>query len=58
MASVYVLSMIVYTGYILVETALAFRDPEQISVLLFNIINVWALLMAVKGHLRLKKEQR
>ena len=51
---VYPISMAVYIGYIVVETALAFRHPEQISVLLYNITNVWALSMAIKGYLRLR----
>lgn len=52
---VYPLSMIVYVGYIVVETALAFRTPEQISVLLYNITNIWALSMAIKGYYRLRQ---
>ena len=51
---VYPISMVVYAGYIIVETSLALRDPEQISVLLYNITNVWALTMAIKGYRRLK----
>jgi hypothetical protein len=51
---VYPISMVVYLGYIVVETSLAFRHPEQISILLYNITNIWALSMAIKGYLRLR----
>lgn len=57
MYKVYILSMLVYVGYIVVETSLAFRHPEQISVLLYNITNIWALFMAFKGYYRLKSEK-
>lgn len=55
MHKVYCFSMIVYVGYIIIETLLAFRHPEQKSILLFNITNIWALMMAIKGYFRLKK---
>jgi hypothetical protein len=37
---------------------LAFRDPEQLPLLIFNILNVWAFAMAIRGYLRLKREKK
>jgi micrococcal nuclease len=50
----YPLLMFVYCLYIAIETILALRDPEQISILLFDVVNVWAFFMAFKGYVRLK----
>jgi len=52
----YPLLMAVYTLYMIIETILAFNVPSQISVLLFNVVNAWALYMAYKGMKRLHKE--
>lgn len=54
----YRLDLVVYTAYTILETYLALRDPSQTSLLLMNIINIWALMMAVKGIMRLKKEEK
>lgn len=54
----YPLLMLVYSMYITIETILAFNDPTQISILLFNIVNVWAFSMAFKGMRRLQKEKQ
>lgn len=48
----------VYIGYIIVETTLALRNPEQLHILVFNTVNVWGIVMAIKGLLRLKREER
>ncbi len=53
----YRLSMIAYSIYFIIECMLAFRDPEQIPLLIFNILNAWAFLMAYKGYKRLKEEE-
>ena len=50
----YPLLMFVYTIYIIIETILAFNDPSQISILLFDVVNMWGFVMAFKGYLRLK----
>ena len=50
----YPLLVVVYSFYIVIETILALRDPSQISILLFNIVNIWALIMAYRGIQRLK----
>jgi uncharacterized membrane protein len=44
--------------YIVIETYLAIRDPVQLGVLVFNFVNLWAIVMAVKGLLRLKEKQK
>lgn len=54
----YKIAIIAYTLYAGIETSVAFRDPEQISLLLFNIVNFWAIGMAAKGLLRLKREEQ
>lgn len=58
MNRVYLLSIFVYVGYIMVETAMALRHPEQWSIMLYNITNFWALSMAILGHRRLKQLQK
>lgn len=49
---VYPVSIVVYIMYIIVETTLALNDPTQAGILLFNLVNTWALFNAVKGYLR------
>jgi uncharacterized membrane protein len=51
----YPLLVFVYALYITIETILAFNDPSQMSILLFNVVNVWALIMAIRGSKRLKR---
>ncbi len=58
MSIVYPLSMAVYLCYIIVETSLAFNNPEQISIMFYNITNVWAFAMSAKGYFRLIKERK
>lgn len=53
----YKIAIVAYSLYAAIETSLALRDPQQISVMLFNIVNVWAIAMAVKGLRRLKLEE-
>lgn len=57
MKVVYVLNLFVYASYFIIETSLAFNNPEQIGILLFNLLNIWAFIMAVKGLVRLRKEK-
>lgn len=54
----YPLLLVIYFLYIVIETILAFNVPSQISILLFNIVNVWAFYMAYKGMIRLQKEEK
>lgn len=53
----YKVAIVAYTLYAAIETSLALRDPEQLSVMLFNVVNFWAIAMAIKGLLRLNKEK-
>jgi hypothetical protein len=52
---VYPLSIVVYTLYFVAETMLALSKPEQLPVMLFNLVNAWGFFMACRGWRRLKK---
>lgn len=54
----YPLLMFVYVLYIIIETILAFNEPSQISILLFDLVNMWGFFMALKGFLRLRKAEK
>lgn len=54
----YKIAIVAYSIYAGIETSLALRDSQQISVLLFNIVNIWAIAMAVKGLHRLNTENK
>ncbi|MFA6049755.1 MAG: hypothetical protein WC761_01005 [Candidatus Paceibacterota bacterium] len=54
----YPLLIIVYSLYMVIETYLALRDIEQVSILLFNIVNAWAAIMAWKGMRRIQGENK
>lgn len=54
----YPVLMFVYALYITIETMLALNDPSQISILLFNIVNIWAFAMAFKGARRLREQEK
>ena len=54
----HITTIIVATFYIIIETSLALREPSQIGIMLFNIVNVWMLIMAIKGLRRLSKLKR
>lgn len=53
---VYKLDIIVYSICMILETILALKHPEQFSIIFINILYIWAIIMAIKGHFRLKKE--
>lgn len=55
---VYPLNALKYLGFIVLETALALNDPDQIAILIFNISNSWGLAMNIKGMLRLIEEDK
>lgn len=44
--------------YIVVETWVALRDPEQIGLLLSDLTNLWGILMAGKGWFLLKEKEK
>jgi len=50
---VYPLESIKFSGFLILETALALNHPEQKALILFNIANLWGLFMNLKGMRRL-----
>lgn len=52
----YPLTMISMLGYMVVETMLAFNDPSQRAIFLFNLVNLFGFVNAYKGYKRLKGE--
>jgi hypothetical protein len=51
------LLLVIYSGLIVVELALAARDlATQWSVALYVIVDAWAILMALRGLKRLKNK--
>lgn len=52
----YPLTIVILLTYMVIETTIALRDSVQYSMLLFNVINLWGIIMAVKGIRRLKRE--
>lgn len=52
------LTIFVMIQIICVDTILAFKEPDQKIMLLFNIVNIWILIMAVKGLFRIREEEK
>jgi len=50
----YPLAFVVYSTYLVVETTLGFASPEQVGILIFNIVNIWGMIMAVRGWRKLR----
>lgn len=53
---VYRINMVMYSLYFIAETSLAFADPSQLPVLIFNVVNLWAIWQAFRGYRNLKKD--
>lgn len=51
---VYPLLLVVYSGYAVVELSLALRDSYQWSIILFVLLDFWAISMAIKGWIKHK----
>ncbi len=51
----YVLQMIIYSGYCVVETLLALNSPDQKMLFLFVGLDIWAIIMAYLGLKRLRQ---
>ncbi len=51
----YYLTIIAAISCCILETKLALAHPEQLSIIFFNILYVWMVVMAIKGICRLKK---
>lgn len=54
----YPIAIVVYIMYGVVETTLALVNPTQMGIMVFNLVNGWALYNAVKGMRRLKLEEQ
>lgn len=55
---VYPLNVIKFSGFLILETCLALNNHAQIAMLLFNISNLFGLLMNIQGIRRLKQENK
>lgn len=53
----YPLAIVIYTIYAIVETTLALTQPAQMGIMVFNLVNGWAVYNAILGIRRLKKEE-
>lgn len=54
----YYMLIVIYTGLMAVEVALATRDPSgQWSVGLYLLVDIWAVSMAIRGLLRLNEKE-
>jgi uncharacterized membrane protein YfcA len=54
---VYILNIAVFIGYFIIESTVAFNDPSQWPLIFMNIVNVFAIVMAIKGLMRIKEEE-
>lgn len=54
----YHINIITYICYIFLETIVALHDHAQRSLLIMNIVSIWALIMSIKGIIRIKKESK
>jgi uncharacterized membrane protein len=54
----YPLTILVYICCTILETFLAFRDPTQVSVILFIPMYIWAIVMSARGMIRLREEKK
>lgn len=55
--SVYYLTAIVAVLYGITETWVAMRDPDQLEILLFVGLDIWAFLMATRGLIRYYRQR-
>jgi hypothetical protein len=46
---VYKLNIVAFIGYAIIETSIGISHPEQQSILLFNIVNIWSIIMNSRG---------
>ena len=54
---VYYLNIATSLLHALVNWMMFIHDPEQIGMLLYNLLSIYAIIMSVKGLKRLKKEK-
>lgn len=53
----YYLTIISAVACCILETSIALKHPEQVSLIFFNVLYVWMAIMAIKGILRLKEDE-
>lgn len=53
----YYLSIFVYSMVAIVDTSVALANPDQVGILLFDLVNFWAIIMSIKGAVRLRRER-
>jgi len=52
---VYRLNLVIFAGYFVTETLVAFNNPVQLPLIFMNIVNVWAFAMSLAGIRRLSQ---
>lgn len=55
---VYYLNILAFICYFITESTVAFNNPNQWPLFFMNIVNVFAIIMSVKGIMRLKEEAK
>ena len=55
---VYYLNIITSLLHALVNWMMFIHDAEQVGMLMYNLLSIYAIVMAVKGLKRLKKERQ
>lgn len=53
---VYSLTIVIAVSNIVLDAIIATLNPALIGMLMYTLVNLWSILMATKGLLRLKKE--
>lgn len=56
--TVYYLNIAVFIGYFITESTVAFNDPSQWPLIFMNVVNVFAIVMSLKGLMRLNEEEK
>lgn len=54
---VYPLTIVVGVSNIILDAIIAIYNPELSGMVLYTISNIWSIIMATKGLLRLRKEK-
>lgn len=55
--SVYLLTIVVGIANIILDAIIAFTNPALMGMLFYTILNLWSILMAANGLVRLKREK-
>ena len=43
-------------SFFILNTVVTFKSPENIGLILVNLLSIWTIIMGIKGLLRLRKE--